>query len=423
MSDALIDQIKAYVIQLFRKQANPALVYHTLAHTEGVVGMADKLARHYELVDSQRWVVLVAAWFHDVGYLSRPMNGHEEASADVAATFLADHAVSPEQINQVRQCILATKMPQNPMNLLEEIMCDADLAHLGSDTFKEQTKLLRKEIEHLKGRDISGAEWRQENIKFLGAHHYFTSYAKNHWDKVKEFNIEQLKTKDAEKQTRQEIVSEPDLTNPGPTLSALPTDQQENFLAPQPQEKKKKKDKEKDDKPERGIETMFRTTSTNHLRLSEIADSKANIMISVNSIMVSVVVSLLAPRLENHPHLVLPTAIFIITALLTIVFSVLATRPNITQGKFSKEDIQQKKANLLFFGNFFNMSLEDYEAGVKTMMSDSDFLYSSMTRDIYFLGLVLSKKYKLLRIAYNFFMFGFVLSVLAFIISFLVYEK
>ncbi|UFH54272.1 Pycsar system effector family protein [Spirosoma sp. KNUC1025] len=428
MSDSLISEIKSYVGQLFDQYPKPELVYHTLAHTEQVVHMAEKIAHHYELTDKQRLTVLAAAWFHDVGYLTGTTSDHEEKSAEVAGVFLKSHSVSPDLISQVQQCIRATKMPQTPANLLEEIMCDADLSHLGSDTFKEQTKLLRKEQEQLTGREISGGEWRQGNINFLSAHHYFTPYAQKHLNEGKEANLKQLKQKEASKKDKEpEIEPIPDLTNPE-TVTSIESVPEVAATYPVsaefvPFEKKKKKDKDKDDKPERGIETMFRTTSTNHLRLSEIADSKANIMISVNSIMVSVVVSVLAPRIENHPHLMLPTAIFITTALLTIIFSVLATRPNVTQGRFTKEDIQEKKANLLFFGNFYNMTLEDYEGGVRAMMGDSDFLYSSMTRDIYFLGVVLSKKYKLLRVAYNIFMFGFIVSILAFILAFAIYEK
>jgi hypothetical protein len=168
---------------------------------------------------------------------------------------------------------------------------------------------------------------------------------------------------------------------------------------------------------------MFRTTSTNHLRLSEIADSKANIMISVNSIMVSVIVSILPRRIEENPSLMVPTAMFLTTALLTIVFAILATRPNVTQGTFTHEDIEQKKGNLLFFGNFHSMSLDEYQWGISELMRDSNYLYATMTRDIYYLGRVLAKKYKLLRVAYSIFMFGFVTSIMGFLIVFLFFGK
>ncbi|WP_420152897.1 Pycsar system effector family protein [Siphonobacter sp.] len=385
MTDPLVSKAEAHVLRLYDEHPTPTLAYHTLTHTQEVVQAAEALSRQYQLNDIQYQTVLVAAWFHDAGYLFSPKMQHEEKSAELATAFLQSEGQSAELIAQVEGCILATRMPQKPHNLLEEIICDADLSHLGSVDYKDKTKLLRKEIEAMKGIQISGNLWRMGNIEFIQSHQYFTPMARKMFDATKAENLRRLLDKQAEK-------------------TDVPT---QPLVA-----EKKKKD------PERGIETMFRTTSTNHLRLSEIADSKANIMISVNSIMVSVVVSVLSHRLENHPQLIPPTAIFLLTAVLTIIFAVLATRPNITRGTVSMDDIRQKKANLLFFGNFYNMTLEDYESGIDAMMKDSQFLYGSMTRDIYHLGVVLGKKYKLLRIAYNIFMFGFVVSILSYLIVF-----
>jgi hypothetical protein len=159
---------------------------------------------------------------------------------------------------------------------------------------------------------------------------------------------------------------------------------------------------------------MFRLTSQNHVELSAMADNKANIMITVNSIIVSILVSILIRKFEEFPNLVVPTIILTTVCLVTIVFAVLATRPNVSSGTFTREDILAKRTNLLFFGNFHNVSLQDYEAGVREMMKDSEFLYGSMTRDIYYQGKVLGRKYKMLRISYTVFMFGFVLAVLSF---------
>ena len=188
--------------------------------------------------------------------------------------------------------------------------------------------------------------------------------------------------------------------------------------------KKAKKAKEaKDQRPTRGIETMFRTTSKNHMELSAIADNKANIMISINSIILSVMVSVLIRKLEEYPHMTIPAVLLTIVCLTTIVFAVLATRPNVSKGRFEPEDITNKKANLLFFGNFHRMKLEDYQWGMQEMLKDADYLYGSMIKDIYFLGAVLGKKYRLLRMSYTIFMFGFVLSILGFIIAELFFKS
>ncbi len=175
--------------------------------------------------------------------------------------------------------------------------------------------------------------------------------------------------------------------------------------------------------PTRGIETMFRTTSKNHMELSAIADNKANIMISINSIILSVMVSVLIRKLEEYPHMTVPAVLLTIVCLTTIVFAVLATRPNISKGKFERLDIVNKQTNLLFFGNFHRMSLKDYQWGMKEMLQDADYLYGSMIKDIYFLGVVLGKKYRLLRMSYTIFMFGFVLSILGFIIAELFFKS
>ena len=126
-------------------------------------------------------------------------------------------------------------------------------------------------------------------------------------------------------------------------------------------------------------------------------------------------------KLEEFPDLLIPTLMLVGSCLLTIVYAVLATRPNIASGKFTTDDIKKKKTNLLFFGNFHGMELENYEWGVKEMMKDADFLYSSIIKDIYFNGKVLARKYKLLRISYSIFMYGFVASILAFLISMLIF--
>jgi hypothetical protein len=182
---------------------------------------------------------------------------------------------------------------------------------------------------------------------------------------------------------------------------------------------KSKLEKEKGMKPDRGIETMFRTTSHNHILLSSMADNKSNILITINSIILSVVVSVLVRKLEDNEYLIIPTVLLVTVCLTTMVFAILATRPNISRGKFNREDIKNKRTNLLFFGNFHGMEIENYEWAMKEMMRDADYLYGSMIKDIYYLGKVLGKKYKYLRLSYNIFMYGFVVAILSFVIAML----
>ena len=142
-------------------------------------------------------------------------------------------------------------------------------------------------------------------------------------------------------------------------------------------------------------------------------------MLSINTIMISIVFSMLVPQLNNSPQLILPTVVLLTVCLTSIIFATLSTRPKVTTGEVTLDDIRNKRSNLLFFGNFYNMKLEDFQWGMMEMIKDSDFQYSSMTRDLYFLGKVLAQKYRYLTYCYNIFMFGMILSVILFAWAFI----
>jgi len=413
----IIEAAESYVAKQYQERPHPNLVYHNLEHTKLVVAAAQQIAAHYRLADNDLLVVCVACWFHDLGYLMGETKMHEEKGAEMAREFLNVQQIPENVQQQVAGCIMATKMPQNPQNLLEEIVCDADLFHLGTKEFKERSRLLKQEMELTLEKEIPGAVWNAGSLRLQESHHYFTAYCKALLQQQKEENIAKLKSK-LDKQEEKAHKKEKAAAKKEGHITSLADN---GNLATVKEEKKgkeeKKKEKEKEPKPGRGVETMFRTTSTNHIRLSSMADSKAHIMISVNSIIISVILGVLFRRLEDYPNLIIPAFIFLLTGVLTIIFSVLATRPNINIGKFTKADIDSKKTNLLFFGNFHQMSLEEYTWGMTEMMKDSEYVYGSMIQDIYHLGVVLGKKYKQLRIAYNIFMFGLIISVLAFLIA------
>ncbi|MEO6849512.1 MAG: Pycsar system effector family protein, partial [Mucilaginibacter sp.] len=180
---------------------------------------------------------------------------------------------------------------------------------------------------------------------------------------------------------------------------------------------KKKSKKSKKDKSGKGIETMFRISSSNHQRLSDMADKKASLLITVNAIILSAIISLVLRRLNESTFLIVPSFILLMVSIVVMTFAILATRPAIPDGKFTIADVDNKLVNLLFFGNFYRTSLQDFNYGMLKMMDDKDFLYGSLIRDLYGQGLVLGRKYHQLKIAYNIFMAGLIISVLAFIIA------
>jgi len=165
----------------------------------------------------------------------------------------------------------------------------------------------------------------------------------------------------------------------------------------------------------RGVQTMFKNSSSNHQRLSSMADNKAFIMITVNSIIISVAIGLLIGKFVQNPYLIWPTMLLLGVNIVAIIYSVLATRPNIPNGTFTREQVEKKTVNLLFFGSYYKMSLKEYEYGIRSMMDDSEFLYGSLIKDIYWQGKILGRKFRLLRISYDVFMYGIAVSVIAYL--------
>ena len=399
--EQLLAAARNYVTEIYTRQVKPEFVFHNLEHTEDVVEACSYMADYFNLSDDDRYILLLAAWFHDTGYANGEAAGHEERSITTVTSFLTQQGADEETIDKVSACIRATKMPQSPLTQLEKILCDADLYHLAADDYKARNQLLRQEQMYLLKTKISKKDWRKNNIQFLEAHKYFTEYGQLRLEPKKGRNLllltkgKQDKDEEVTAATEEKIfpyISEPD------KFDAL-------------DEKTKQKN------TERGIQTMFRTTSNNHFELSALADGKANIMISVNAIIISVVLTVLLVRLPFYPQYIIPTVILIVVCLAAMIFAILATRPSVNSGRFSEDDIRKKRANLLFFGNFHRMKLEEYEWGMNEMLKDREYLYNSMIKDIYFLGVVLARKYRLLRIAYTIFMWGLIAAVIAFTVA------
>jgi len=169
----------------------------------------------------------------------------------------------------------------------------------------------------------------------------------------------------------------------------------------------------------RGVESLFRITARNQINLNAIADNKSNILISVNTIIISIVLTMLVSRFSEYPNIILPSLIFLTFSLITIILAIFATRPNISSASFTREDIKLRKVDLLFFGNFYTMSLDDYDEAIGEIMKDDHYLYSTLIKNQYYLGKILTRKYKLLRWAYNFFMFDLIISITAYVLAFM----
>jgi len=362
------------------------LIYHDLDHTRSVVDRTKEIAGHYYLSEKDMLAVYIAAWFHDTGYLFTDAAHHEEKSVELMRQFMAAQSEDEKLVDKIAECIMATRPSHQHANLPEQIICDADTYHFGTKDFKESNKKVWEEF-NLKGTIVDEKEWAAKTLELLKRHQYYTKYCQDQLEEKKQKNMKKIKKHLEE---HDEVVE----NGTTPSLSEM--------------------HKDKSGLMSKGIQTMLRLTSENHLKLSDMADRKADILISVNAIIISVILGVLLRKLEEVPYLAIPTLIFLLVALITIVLSISATRPQISGGTFTQQDILDKKTNLLFFGNFHRVPLGDYNTAMKEMMRDTDYLYDSLIKDIHTLGIVLGRKYRLLRLAYNIFMIGIIVSVLAF---------
>jgi predicted metal-dependent HD superfamily phosphohydrolase len=355
------------------------------------------MADYYKLSDKDRFVVKAAAWFHDTGYLDKAEE-HEKTGARNAETFLQAEGVDADTIAAVKGCIMATRMPQQPTNLLEEILCDADLYHLGTDDFAKRNKLLRQEDAALNNKTTGKKKWQQKTLQLLESHHYFTDYCRRHLNEKKQQHMEKLRHRIKEEESNAPVINR--------------VEEEPNKPAPPAADKK--------DRPVKRLETLFRICSTNNLRLSNMADTKAHIMITVNSIIVSVLLAIMVKNGDKYgdkfDYLTMPVILLLAVNLATIIFSMLATKPRLPHGTFTPDDVEQKRVSLLFFGNYYRMSFEDYTAAMTKVMEDQPNLYTNLRRDIYSQGILLSKKYRMLQVAYSVFMYGLIAAVIVFVV-------
>lgn len=369
----ILKEVEKYTLRYYEENFSSSHSYHSIEHTQLVVNVASKISNFEGLDKRNTDIVIVAAWFHDIGH-AVSINNHEDESCKIARQFLAGNKVDEEFILAVEACICSTKQGAQKKSLNDKILSDADNAHTGLPNFMEISNLFRKELGNFADKKITKLEYWKKTLVFLKETKFLTEYAIKNMKPIKDENISKV-----EERIRNEKTTE------------------------------------------RGVETMFRLTARNQINLSSIADNKANIMLTINAVIVSVLVSTSALNFTvgGGLNFLVPGLILVSGCLISLVFAVLSVRPKIIQNKMSDEDLKNRKVNLLFFGNFFKMDFEEYKSAMAEMMDDYDYLYGSLIKDQYNLGRVLSIKYRLLTYSYNFFMFSFVIAVITFFILYL----
>ena len=159
---------------------------------------------------------------------------------------------------------------------------------------------------------------------------------------------------------------------------------------------------------ERGVETLFKLLSKNQYTLNTMIDTKSNILISINALILSLILGTVMSQLDTDPHLIYPVIMILFTNLASIAYAIFATRPELVHGK-------SETRNLMFYGNFQDMEEDEYVNNITNLMNEGDELYKTIAKDTYYLGKTIDRKFKLLRKSFNIFLIGITLSVIAFV--------
>lgn len=386
----LIDDIAKYVFDLMNDQLSDDCVYHNFRHTEQTAEACIELTENIELEQTEKEDIIIAAWFHDIGYIKDYKN-HEEESVIIAREYLKNK-LPEDRIKNIEGLILSTKVNTELKTLSEEILHDADYINIGKKSFPQRAELLRVEWENLMKKEFNDVEWAQQQLDFLIRKKYKTIYAIRKYGERRDKNIKKQRER----------------------IEKSKTDLYKQHL-------KEESVKVKAQKEGRGIETLYRSVYDYHINLSSIADTKANIMISINTIIVSIIITLFGSGYTftgsgtfTSVRFVFPMSFLVISSVLSVVFAILSARPNITTKE--KFELKNKNSSILFFGNFAQLQISDFVNHIRELKNEKEDLYESMTVDIYHLGAVLVRKYKLLTWSYNIFMGGFVLCALGFLI-------
>jgi class 3 adenylate cyclase/predicted metal-dependent HD superfamily phosphohydrolase len=186
-----LQDIQKDILEKLEKNLPKNLYYHNLKHTVNVFYQTEMIGRAEGVTEEQLLLLKTAALLHDIGFLVS-YDHHEEKGVEIAKNILATYHYSSDQISIINKLILATKYPQKPQNLLQQIICDADLDYLGRPDFIPTSQNLFRELFERNKIDTI-EQWNKMQIKFMEKHRYFTATARRYREPEKQKRQAELK--------------------------------------------------------------------------------------------------------------------------------------------------------------------------------------------------------------------------------------
>jgi predicted metal-dependent HD superfamily phosphohydrolase len=399
LATGLLHETALFIKEYYNSEFSSDFSFHNYNRAITIVRTCMTLGVQEGLKKEELKTLQLAAWFLETGY-SKDYYNYQTASAALAKNYLQEKGVDDEIKNTIEEIILSTRIPQQPVTLVAQVLCDASMYHLGEKKIRHAMENLRMEQQKAGGKEYSDNEWMAECSNMINDHFYFTPAARKLFEKKKRKQKALLQKRPDDLQNSQEVP-----TNHPPSLSK---DEKSFDVVIE------------DIKLERGVETLFRITERRHIELAARAHDKASLLISVNSIVLSIVLSVLITKLEENKFLLFPTLLLVITCVSVIVLAIISTRPRFINKNDKSKNAQDGEFNILYFGDFSTLSLTDYKKAMKETYKNKNELYDSLSRDIYYQGIILLRRYRYIKIAYNVFMYGFVIAILSFIIAYMI---
>ena len=395
----IIQEAEQHVKELFLKHKNELLLFHNMGYVKKTVDFANQLCEMEKVIGTNREDILVAARLFSTGFLFDYLD-YKKQSIKAAMQFMKERNLDEQRIEKIVKIIETVLQNKKHENICGEILYDASEFYLASENFLLWVKYHRQERNYFLTPKLTKRSFWQTVQNFLNEHEYCTASGKYIFAAEKEKNAAKISFV-----LSQELLKQLPVNNHMQIEEMKEEINQINLKV------------EKRLSSARGFDTLYRITSRNQVTLSGIADNKSNILITLNTLIVSAVITFVLVKYNELQFLMIPSFITILFSLISVTYAILATRPQVRPGVFSMDDFYNKKVNLIFYGNFYKMHFDDYEKAMTDMLKDQDLLLSNLNRDQYTLGKILGRKFKLLNISFTVFLFGFVISALAFTIT------
>jgi len=187
---SIYQELHEDVFTILKTQLPSHLTYHSPEHTAYVIEKAEYISRQENVDGRDLHLIKIAALFHDIGFIRQP-NQHEDISCQICSETLEKYSFSTGEIQSICGMIMATKIPQRPVTLLEKIVADADLEYLGTDLFYPISNHLFTEFRHYDPH-LTHHRFNEIQISFMRRHHFHTDYCIAHREPRKEKHMEEL---------------------------------------------------------------------------------------------------------------------------------------------------------------------------------------------------------------------------------------